>query len=134
MSCCLMNNIPLYFKPFKSSVLPTSLEIFLTSRKTFLVLSGYNTNWYSIIMCKKSCSPKVTIRGQFFTQWRWKIMSCCLMNNIPLYFKPFKSSVLPTSLEIFLTSRKTFLVLSGYNTNWYSILCARNLVQTLFPR
>ena len=26
-------------------------------------------------------------------------MSCCLMNNIPLYFKPLKSSVLPTSLE-----------------------------------
>ena len=25
-------------------------------------------------------------------------MSCCLINNVPLYFKPLKSSVLPTSL------------------------------------
>ena len=53
---------------------------------------------YSWAICQSHWSPKVTIRGQFFTQWRWKIMSCCLMNSIPLYFKPLKSSVLPTSL------------------------------------
>lgn len=65
MSCCLMNNIPLYFKPLKSSVLPTSLENIPDLKENLFGIVRVQHKLVRFIMCKKSCSnsfPKLMAR------------------------------------------------------------------------
>ena len=68
MSCCLMNSIPLYFKPLKSSVPPTSLENIPDLKENLfgIVRVQHKLVQHITGMCKKSCSnsfPKLTARA-----------------------------------------------------------------------
>lgn len=66
MSCCLMNSIPLYFKPLKSSVPPTSLGNIPDLKENLFGIVRVQHKLVQHIMCKKSCSnsfPKLTARA-----------------------------------------------------------------------
>ena len=56
MSCCLMNSIPLYFKPLKSSVLPTSVRNIPDLRENLFGIVRVQHKQVQHIICEKSCS------------------------------------------------------------------------------
>lgn len=65
MSCRLMNSIPLYFKPLKSSVLPTSFGNIPDLKENLFGIVRVQQKLVQHIMWKKSCSnsfPKLTAR------------------------------------------------------------------------
>ena len=79
MSCCLMNNIPMYFKPLKSSVLPTSLGNILDLKENLFGIVRVQHKVVQHIICKKSCSnsfPKLTVRAPCWLElWIFRSIS-----------------------------------------------------------
>ena len=69
MSCCLMNNVPLYFKPLKSSVLLTSL----------VNIPDLEENLFGIVRVKHklvNSFPKLTVRAPCWLElWIFRSIS-----------------------------------------------------------